>query len=97
MSNTLIRYLPEFADDFNRYSDHDKNIIRTAVEKLSANPLSVKDGGYGNVVSVNETGSVMCVKIIFTGIRIIYKLMKSADNNLLIFVSVSNDNIQSTL
>lgn len=97
MSSIIIRYMPEFVDDFNKYTDHDKKIIRAAIEKLSSNPVSVREGGYGNVVSKNETGSVMCVKIIFTGIRIIYKLMNSADSMLLIFVSVSNDNIQSAL
>ena len=90
--NVLVRYLPEFVDDFNRFSEHDKTVIRTAIEKLCANPYSKKDGGYGNLISGDGESGIMSVKIIFTDIRIVYKLMKSKDNMLLIFAQVSNDN-----
>lgn len=95
--NLLVRYLPEFIDDFNRFSEHDKAVIRTAIDKLCKNPYSKKDGGYGNPVIGNADNGIMSVKIIFTDIRIVYKLMQSKGSQLLIFAEVSNDNSRRKL
>ena len=87
-----VRYLPRFIDDFNTFSDHDKVIIRTALQKLSENPFSKKDGGYGNIALTDSDGVIMTAKIIFTDIRIVYKMMKSKDNALLIiYTAVLSD------
>lgn len=95
----VVRYIPEFIDDFNKFSEHDKTLIRTAINKLREKPFSKNEGGYGNIVSIGLSGDLMSVKIIFTDIRIVYKLIKSKDSNsvLLIFASVLNDVTRSVL
>ena len=90
--NTILRYMPQFVDDFNSFSEHDRIIIRTALQKLSENPFSKKDGGYGNIALKEADGRILTAKIIFTDIRIVYKIMKSKDNTtLIIYTAVTND------
>lgn len=90
--NIIVRYMPQFIDDFNSFSEHDRIIIRSALQKLSENPFSKKDGGYGNITLKEADGRILTAKIIFTDIRIVYKMMKSKDNNMLIiYTAVTND------
>ena len=97
--NLMVRYIPEFVDDFNKFSEHDKTLIRTAINKLREKPFSKNEGGYGSIVSSCHDGELMSVKIIFTDIRIVYKLIRSkdSDSTLLIFASVLNDITRSVL
>ncbi len=90
--NIIVRYMPQFVDDFNSFSEHDKIIVRTALQKLSENPFPKKEGGYGNPALDQPDGMILTAKIIFTDIRIVYKLMKSKDNSMLIiYTAVIND------
>ena len=90
--NIIIRYMPQFVDDFNTFSEHDKTVIRTALQKLGKNPFPKKDGGYVHPVIKANDGTILTAKIIFTDIRIVYKLMKSKENStLVIYIAVKND------
>ncbi len=97
--NIMVRYLPEFIDDFNKFSDHDKAVLRTAFNKLRENPFPKSEGGYGSIVYSGVDGDLLSVKIIFTDIRIVYKLIKSKDSDsfLMIFAAVLNDVTRSVL
>ncbi|MBW3087500.1 type II toxin-antitoxin system RelE/ParE family toxin [Bifidobacterium sp. 82T24] len=65
-----------------------------AIEKVSANPLPVTEGGYGkppgNKRGNNLTG-LMKVKLRGDGIRIVYKLERSEHTMRIIIVSVRDD------
>lgn len=95
--NVLVRYMPQFVEDFNSFSDHDKLVIRTALQKLSDNPFPKKNGGCGTPAVKEPDGEIMTAKIIFTDIRIVYKLMRSKNSTLLIYAAVTNDTTASCL
>ena len=88
----IVRYMPQFVDDFNSFPEQKRIIIRSAIQKLNTNPYPKKNGGYGNVVFKASDGKILNAKILFTDIRIVYKIMKSKNNStLVIYTAVTND------
>lgn len=87
----IAKYLPEFISDVKKFQGNDKNIIRCAIDKLRKNPLSKADGGYGKPLDNNKKNGLLSVKIIFTNIRIVYKLIITDDYILLLFVQAMTD------
>lgn len=91
MSDAIVRYLPSFADDMNKFKINEKNIIRTAIDKIIQNPETMEEGGCGHALCGNPENKLLYAKIIFTDIRIVYQLIPKDNGFLIIFVSVSVD------
>lgn len=97
--NIKVRYLKEFVDDFNSFSEHEKSLIRAAVIKIRENPLKRSEGGVGKPAAESGSESLLSVKIAASSVRIVYKLIKSRDGEsaLIIFASAVNDNTPRAL
>ena len=47
MSKWAVEFLPEAAEDLKRLDGSVRRIVDKAISKVSMNPLSVEEGGYG--------------------------------------------------
>ncbi|MBQ3969795.1 MAG: hypothetical protein II685_04870 [Clostridia bacterium] len=96
--NCTVKYVPQFIDDFNRLSKQEKLLVRSAIDKIRDNPHSKADGGFGRLLMYFPNECLLTVKIIFTDIRIVYKLIKQDDESLtVIFAAVMNDTAKSII
>ncbi len=90
--NMLVRFLPEFAEDVKAFSQHDRSVIKAAVESIIKYPYKdEKDGGYGKPAVSTSNGCVYTAKVFFTDIRIVYKIMHSNNKTLMVFAAVTSD------
>lgn len=88
-----VRYLRDFVDDVNRFSEHEKALVRAALIKIRENPFKKADGGVGRLACESGSESILSVKIAAASIRIVYKIIMSKDGQsaLIIFASAVND------
>ena len=90
-----IDYIAEARKDFDRL-DHSQQIhVVKAIEKVSANPLPVNEGGYGKPLGNRiESRLAGCfkIKLVKLGIRIVYKLIREKNRMTIIVISVRDDN-----
>ncbi len=88
-----VRYLRDFVDDVNSFSEHDKSLVRAALIKIRENPFKKSDGGVGKLACESGSESILSVKIAAASIRIVYKIIMSKDGQsaLIIFASAVND------
>ena len=89
-----ITYLSEAKRDFARL-DHSQQILVTkALLKVSANPVSEQEGGYGkplgNKHGLNLSG-LFKIKLRGSGIRIVYRLVKVKSEMLIVVIGMRND------
>ncbi|MBQ6442403.1 MAG: type II toxin-antitoxin system RelE/ParE family toxin [Lachnospiraceae bacterium] len=92
--NWKVVYLPEAAKDLDNLSHQQQIIVKKAVKKVQENPLPQSDGGYGKPLGhkhgLNLT-NLLKIKIRGEGIRIVYKLVKTESQMLVIVVGVRED------
>lgn len=92
--NWNVCYLPEAEKDFADLDGSQKIIVRKAIQKVRSNPLPVEEGGYGkplgNKRGTNLTGFLK-IKILSEGIRVVYKLVRSEGNMLIVVIGLRED------
>ena len=75
-----VIYSPEAKQDLKNLDGSTRIIVRKAIQKVSQNPLPVSEGGFGkplgNKDNANLTGCLK-IKILSTGIRVIYQLKRT--------------------
>ena len=75
--NMLVRFLPEFAEDVKAFSQHDRSVIKAAVENIIKYPYKdEKDGGsipVPDYVDINVSDKV--VKIIQSYVGVVNKMV----------------------
>ena len=78
--NWIVKELPEVQEDLNKLDRGKRKQVLKTIEKVSQNPLSQNEGGYGkplgNKGNVNLTGCYK-IKLKDAGIRIIYRLQRT--------------------
>lgn len=89
-----IEFLEEAEKDMKKL-DHSVRIqVLKGIQKVSANPLSVQEGGYGKPLG-NKTGTnltnLMKVKFRDLGIRVVYKVVRVDGVMKIIVVSARTD------
>lgn len=89
-----IEFLEEAEKDMKRL-DHSVRIqVLKGIQKVSANPLSVQEGGYGKPLG-NKTGTnltnLMKIKFRDLGIRVVYKVVRVDGVMKIIVVSARTD------
>ena len=65
-----------------------------AIKKVSANPLSKKEGGYGNPLGNrggNNLTGLFKIKLLKLGIRVVYKLEKTETEMLIVIIGMRSD------
>lgn len=89
-----IQYLPKAIKDMYRLDESVQRRVVKAIDKVSFNPLSIYEGGYGkplgNKSNADLTG-LYRIKLKRDGIRIVYKLMKTDKTMIIIVVEVRKD------
>ena len=93
--NWNLAYLPEAEKDMKRLDGKERMLVQKALEKVWGNPLSVYEGGYGKPLG-NKSGrdltGLLKIKLKQPGIRVIYKLIQTETEMLVIVVSARADN-----
>lgn len=87
-------YLPEARQDLRDLDGSVRLQVRKAIGKVSANPLSVYDGGYGHPLA-NRNGTELAgflkIKLRAAGIRVVYKLEQRDGKMLVIVIGMRAD------
>ena len=89
-----IRYLDEVDDDLAKLDGSQRLRVRKAIDRTLNNPLPRSEGGYG--IELGHKGGInltncMEIKLRGEGLRVIYKLIQTATEMLVIIVGVRED------
>ena len=90
-----VEYLPEAAKDLARLANDQKRLIFKAIDKVRQNPLPQSEGGYGKPLGNkrgNDLTSFLKIKLRGAGIRVVYKLIRTKTQMLIVVVGVREDN-----
>ena len=93
--NWKVSYLPEANKDLERLDNSQKLLVLKAVAKVSSNPKSKSEGDHGTPLGNRNTAKLadlFKIKLKRSGLRIIYKLVRTNDEMLIIIVGVRADN-----
>ena len=77
MNNWTIEYSETALKDLYRLDGSQQILVQKAIRKVSKNPVSVQEGGYGKPLgNHNDSNLVGCykIKIRSAGIRVVYRL-----------------------
>ena len=89
-----VEYLPEAVKDIESLSHPQQVLVKKAIKKVQQNPLPQSEGGYGkplgNKRGVNLT-NLLKIKLRGAGIRIVYKLIRTDTQMLIIVVGARED------
>ena len=91
-----VKYIREAEKDFSRLDNAQKKLVLKAIQKVSQNPVSVSEGGYGKPLGHkygNNLTGLMKIKLRGAGLRIVYRTEIGEDNVMrIIVISVRSDN-----
>jgi mRNA interferase RelE/StbE len=92
--NWNVLFLPEADKDLDSLSRQQQILVKKAIKKVQANPLPQNEGGYGKPLGhkhgLNLT-NLLKIKLRGEGIRIVYKLIKTDSQMLVIVVGIRED------
>ncbi len=93
--NWTVKFLPEALEDFEKLDGSNKIPVRKAITKVASNPVSIYEGGYGHPLS-NLSNTKLAgfykIKLKASGIRIVYKLIKTDADMLIVVIGARADN-----
>lgn len=93
--NWTIRYLPEVEKDLKQLGSNQRILVQKAIKKVQGNPLPASEGGYGKPLgnkSGNDLSGLLKIKLQSSGIRIVYKLIRTETEMLIVVVGARADN-----
>ncbi len=89
-----LSFLPEAAKDLKKLAGNQRILVAKALEKVITNPLPVSEGGYGKPLG-NKYGTdlsgLLKIKIKNAGIRIVYKLIYTDTEMLVVVIGLRAD------
>lgn len=89
-----VEYLPEADRDIASLARNQQIVVQKAIKKVKENPLPQSEGGYGKPLGhrhgTNLTGFLK-IKLRGEGIRIVYKLIRTQTQMLVVVVGVRED------
>jgi len=89
-----VSYIPEAVKDFTELDGSQRKIIRKAIEKVRQNPLPDFEGGFGKPLANRqslELAGFLKIKLKASGLRVVYKLERRADEMLIIIIGARVD------
>lgn len=92
--NWKIVYLPEAEKDLQDLDGSQRFLVQKALKKVSANPLPMDEGGYGKPLgnhSATKLAGFLKVKLKAAGIRIVYKLIRTETEMLVVVIGARAD------
>lgn len=89
-----LRFLPEVRKDFRKLDESQRQRVSKAIDRTQTNPLPHSEGGYG--IELGHKGGInllncLEIKLRGEGLRVIYKLMRTDTEMLVIIVGVRED------
>ena len=92
--NWKLRYLNEVEDDLKKLDGSQRTRVRKAIKRTLTNPLPHSQGGYG--IELGHKGGInlancLEIKLRGEGLRVIYKLIHTETEMLVIIVGVRED------
>ena len=89
-----VKYLPEADKDLDQLSRTQQVMVRKAIARVRENPLPQQEGGCGKPLghrqALNLT-NLLKIKLRGAGIRIVYKLVKTESQMLIVVIGVRDD------
>lgn len=89
-----VLYLKQAVNDFNKLDNSQKILVRKAIQKVSKNPVSIYDGGYGKPLGNrgnNNLSGYYKIKLLKEGLRIVYQLVKIEKTMMIIVIAARKD------
>ena len=89
-----VKYLPEAEKDVMRLARSQQIIVQKAIRKVRENPLPLNEGGYGKPLGHRHGTNLtnfLKIKLRGEGIRIVYKLIRTETQMLVVVVGVRDD------
>ena len=92
--NWKLRFLPEVKKDFRKLDGSQKQRVSKAIDRTLTNPLPHSEGGYG--IELGHKGGInltncLEIKLRGEGLRVIYKLIHTETEMLVIIVGLRED------
>lgn len=89
-----VKYLPEAVKDLDQLDGSNQILVRKAIKKVSKNPLSISEGGYGHPLSNKRNTNLagfMKIKLKSAGLRIVYKIERHEDRMFIVVIGARAD------
>lgn len=90
-----VELIPPAERDLRKFDHVQRVQVVKALEKVSADPRPMREGGYGKPLgnhNGNDLSGLMKIKIRGAGIRIIYKLVRTGMTMKVIVIGMRSDN-----
>jgi len=94
MTDWKIVFLPEADDDFGDLAGNQKKVVSKILARVSKNPLPSNEGGYGKPLRNNndtKLAGLLKIKLKKEGIRIVYKVIRTETEMLIIVIGARAD------
>ena len=89
-----VVYLPEAEKDILALARNRQLLVNKAIKKVKQNPLPQSEGGYGKPLGHKQGTNLtnfLKIKLRWAGIRIVYKLVRTDRQMLVVVVGVRED------
>ena len=89
-----LKYLPEAEKDLASLDNNQRIMVLKAIKKVKTNPLPQKEGGYGKPLGHKQGRNLtnyLKIKLRKEGIRVVYKLVRSESNMLIVVIGIRED------
>lgn len=92
--NWEVVYLPEAEKDLQDLDGRERILVQKAIRKVSTNPLPTVEGGYGKPLgnhASTKLAGLLKVKLKSAGIRIVYQLIRTETQMLVVVIGARAD------
>lgn len=92
--NWVAAYLPEAVKDLEGLSRTQQVLVKKAVAKVKENPLPQNEGGFGKPLGHKQgrnLTNLLKIKLRGEGIRVVYKLVRTQSQMIILVVGVRED------
>lgn len=89
-----LKYLPEAEKDYKSLARSQQLVVDKAIKKVKTNPLPQDEGGYGKPLghkNGNNLTGYLKIKLRGEGIRIVYKLIRTEEQMLIVVIGMRED------
>lgn len=91
-----VRFLPQAAEDLQKFDNCDKRYILSAIEKLTSESLKNAANVYGNPLD-KVSNDLLYVKLMGMDIRIVYQLIPYNDGLIILFVEFIKETLNKNI
>lgn len=89
-----LSFITEADEDYQKLDGSQRILVDKALEKVKQNPLPQREGGYGKELankSVSNLAGLLKIKLKSSGIRIVYKLIRTETSMVVVVIGMRED------